>query len=125
MDFDRIAKRESMDPITKETGGDLGWVRHGTYSPEVERWLFGGSFQPALTPGQMSPVFDTPIGSYIVRVDRAQTGEVKARQILILPAVDSTDIARTHVLADSVAGLLGSGAVPFTTLDKKYHDYGG
>jgi peptidyl-prolyl cis-trans isomerase SurA len=124
VDFDRIAKRESMDPITKETGGDLGWVRHGTYSPEVERWLFGGSFQPALTPGQMSPVFDTPIGSYIVRVDRAQTGEVKARQILIFPAIDSADIARTRVLADSVAGLLRSGT-PFDTLAKKYHDYAG
>jgi peptidyl-prolyl cis-trans isomerase SurA len=123
-DFDRIAKRESMDPLTKETGGDLGWVRHGTYPPEVERWLFGGSFQQPLQPGQMSPVFETTIGSYIVRVDRAQTGEVKARQILILPAIDSSDIARTHKLADSVAALLKGGA-PFDTLTKKYHDYAG
>ena len=123
-DFDRIAKRESMDPLTKETGGDLGWVRHGTYSPEIERWLFGGSFQQALQPGQMSPVFDTPTGAYILRVDRAQTGEVKARQILIFPTIDSSDIARTNKLADSVAGLLRSGS-PFDTLAKKYHDYAG
>ena len=28
-DFEKIAKRESMDPQTKETGGDLGWARRG------------------------------------------------------------------------------------------------
>jgi peptidyl-prolyl cis-trans isomerase SurA len=123
-DFEKLAKRESMDPLTKETGGDLGWARRDQNVPEFDRWLFGGPFQAALQPGQLSPVVQTPYGFHIIRVDRVQPGEVKAHQILIVPKLDSTDFARTQKLADSVAQLWKSG-VPFDTLAKKYHDYAG
>jgi len=39
-DFALLAKRESMDPTTKETGGDLGWARRGQYVAEFERWVW-------------------------------------------------------------------------------------
>lgn len=123
-DFERIARRETNDLQTKDTGGDLGWIRRGDNLPEFDRWLFGGPFQAPLAPGQVSAVFETPYGFHIVRVDRVQTGEVKARQILIAPRIDSSDIARTAKLADSVAAMLKSG-VPFDTLAKKYHDFAG
>jgi peptidyl-prolyl cis-trans isomerase SurA len=123
-DFEKLAKRESMDPLTRETGGDLGWARRDQNVPEFDRWLFGGPFQAALQPGQLSPVVQTPYGFHIIRVDRVQPGEVKAHQILIVPKIDSADFARTEKLADSVAALWKSG-VPFDTLAKKYHDYGG
>ena len=123
-DFEQTARHESMDPLTKETGGDLGWARRGDNVPEFDRWLFGGPFLAPLSPGQLSPVFETSRGFHIVRVDRAQTGEVKSHQILIVPAIDSNDIARTARLADSVADRLRNG-VPFDTLAKKFHDYAG
>jgi peptidyl-prolyl cis-trans isomerase SurA len=123
-DFERIAKRESMDLQTKDTGGDLGWTRRGDNMAEFDRWLFGTPFQAALTPGQVSNVFETPYGFHIVRVDRVQTGEVKARQILIIPKIDSADIARTAKIADTVSNLWKKG-VPFDTLARKYHDYAG
>jgi peptidyl-prolyl cis-trans isomerase SurA len=123
-DFEKLAKRESMDPLTRETGGDLGWARRDQNVPEFDRWLFGGPFQAALQPGQLSPVVQTAYGFHIIRVDRVQPGEVKAHQILIVPKIDSADFARTEKLADSVAALWKSG-VPFDTLAKKYHDYGG
>lgn len=123
-DFEKIAKRESMDLASKETGGDLGWVRRADMLPEFERWLFGAGFQAPLAPGQISPVFETPFGFHIVRVERVQVGEVKARHILIAPKIDSADIARTKLLADSVAARWKAG-VPFDTLAKKYHDYAG
>ncbi len=123
-DFEKLAKRESMDPKTKDTGGDLGWARRNDNLPEFERWLFGTPYLAALSPGQMSPVVETPYGYHIIRVDRVQPGEVKAHQILIVPKIDSADIARTAVLADSVARLLKNG-VPFDTLARKYHDYPG
>jgi parvulin-like peptidyl-prolyl isomerase len=123
-DFERIAKRESMDLQTKDTGGDLGWLRRGETWPEFERFLFGGSFFAALPPGQPSPVIATAAGYHIIRVDRVQVGEAKAHQILIMPKIDSSDIARARVLADSVAIMLKNGT-PFDTLAKKYHDYAG
>jgi len=123
-DFEKIAKRESMDPQTRETGGDIGWARRGENVPEFDRWLFGNSFLAALQPGQMSPVIELPLGYYIIRVDRVQPGEVKAHQIVIAPKIDSLDVARAQKLADSVAKLWTGGA-PFDTLAKKYHDYAG
>ena len=123
-DFEQTARHESMDPLTKESGGDLGWARRGDNVPEFDRWLFGGPFLAPLAPGQLSSVFETARGFHIVRVDRVQTGEVKSHQILIMPGIDSSDVARTARLADSVADRLRHG-VAFDTLAKKFHDYAG
>jgi peptidyl-prolyl cis-trans isomerase SurA len=114
-DFEQIAKRESMDAASKELGGDLGWNRRGNMVPEFEQWMF------ALAPGQMSPVVETAFGYHIIRVDRVQPGEVKARHILIRPPIDSADIAAAKVRADSVLALWESG-VSFDSLVARYHD---
>ena len=122
--FEQLAKRESMHLQSKDQGGDLGWARRGDNVPEFERWLFGTPYLAALSPGQISPVFETALGFHIVRVDRVDGPEVKSHQILIMPKIDSSDIARTAKLADSVGKLLKAGT-PFDTLAKKYHDYAG
>ncbi len=115
-DFEKIAKRESMDPSTKDLGGDLGWQRRGEFVPEFERWYFG------LPPGQTSSVFETTFGYHIVRIDRVQPAEVKGRHILIIPKVDSTQVKIARRVADSVATALRDGA-KFEPLAKKYHDF--
>lgn len=114
-DFERVAKRESADSVTREQGGDLGWNRRGRMVPEFEQWMFG------LRPGDLSPVVQTAHGFHIIRVDRVQPGEVKARHILVKPAVDSLDEARAGAEADSVAQGWRAG-VPFDTLVKRHHD---
>jgi peptidyl-prolyl cis-trans isomerase SurA len=115
-DFEMLAKRESMDPGSRENGGDLGWNRRGRMVAEFDRWMF------ALAPGQLSPVIETPFGYHIVRVDRVQPGEVKARHILIAPKIDSADVERARLVADSVAAAWKAGA-PFDSLAKKHHDF--
>jgi peptidyl-prolyl cis-trans isomerase SurA len=115
-DFELLAKRESMDPGSRDNGGDLGWNRRGRMVAEFDRWMF------ALPPGQMSPVIETPFGYHIIRVDRVQPGEVKARHILIAPTIDSADVTRAHLEADSVAAAWKAGA-PFDSLAKKHHDF--
>lgn len=114
-DFELIAKRESMDPSSKPQGGDLGWNRRGTMVPEFDRVMF------ALPPGQVSPVIETPFGYHIIRVDRVQASEVKARHILISPTIDSSDVARAKLVADTVVDLMRKG-VSFDSLVAKYHD---
>jgi peptidyl-prolyl cis-trans isomerase SurA len=115
-EFERVAKRESADSVSREQGGDLGWNRRGVMVPEFEHWMF------ALHPGDLSPVVETVHGFHIIRVDRVQPGEVKARHILVRPRIDSADVALARAQADSVAQQLAAG-VPFDSLAKKYHDY--
>ncbi|MEO7368130.1 MAG: peptidylprolyl isomerase, partial [Gemmatimonadaceae bacterium] len=99
----------------KPQGGDLGWNRRGTMVPEFDRVMFG------LAPGQVSPVIETPFGYHIIRVDRVQAAEVKARHILISPTIDSSDVVRAKVVADTVVDLMKKG-VAFDSLVAKYHD---
>jgi peptidyl-prolyl cis-trans isomerase SurA len=118
-DFEQIAKRESADSGSRVNGGDLGWTRRGKMVPEFDRWLFG---YYALSPGQLSPVVESPFGYHIIRVDRVNAGEVKSRHILITPKIDSADVVAARREGDSVAVQWRHGA-PFDSLAKKHHDY--
>ena len=114
-DFESIAKRESQDPGSKELGGDLGWNRRGQMVPEFDRVMF------ALNPGVISPVVETTYGYHLIRVDKVQPAEVKARHIFIKFTVDSSDEVRVRKLADSVATAWRGGA-SFDTLSAHFHD---
>jgi peptidyl-prolyl cis-trans isomerase SurA len=114
-DFALVARRESMDPGSKERGGDLGWNRRGNMVKEFDAMMF------ALPVGRLSPIVETPFGYHIIRVDRAQPSEVKARHILIRPVVDSADVVRARLEADSVRRALDRGA-NFDSLAAIHHD---
>ncbi|MDQ2891165.1 MAG: peptidylprolyl isomerase [Gemmatimonadota bacterium] len=115
-DFEEMAKRESMDPGTKNVGGDLGWNRRGSgLVPEFEAMMF------ALRPGELSPIVKTSFGYHIIRVDRVQPAEVKARHILIAPVIDSNDVHLALLRADTVAEKWRKGT-NFDSLVVRYHD---
>jgi peptidyl-prolyl cis-trans isomerase SurA len=114
-DFALIAKRESMDPGTKDLGGDLGWHRRGDFVPEFDRIYF------AMPPGQISPPFKTSFGYHILKIDRVQPAEVKGRHILIRPEIDSADVAAARQEAELVAKQWRAGA-NFDSLVAKHHD---
>jgi peptidyl-prolyl cis-trans isomerase SurA len=75
----------------------------------------------ALPVGRVSPVIETAFGYHIIRVDRAQPSEVKARHILIRPSLDSNDVVRARLEADSVRLAIAAGA-NFDSLSAKHHD---
>jgi peptidyl-prolyl cis-trans isomerase SurA len=120
-DFAEMAKKYSMDPSTKDVGGDLGWNRRGgspgqpALVPAFEAMMF------SLRPGELSPLVRTSYGYHIIRVDRVQPGEVKGRHILIAPTVDSNDVHLAYMRADSVAAKWRKGA-NFDSLVARYHD---
>lgn len=114
-DFEKIAKRVSEDSGSAVQGGDLGWSRRGQMVPAFDEMMF------LLPPGQISPIVETQFGFHIIRVDRVQPAERKARHILIKPKYDSADVARASIRADSVLALWEKGTT-FDTLVARYHD---
>ena len=123
-EFEKIAKRESMDPQTRETGGDIGWARRGENVPEFDRWLFGSSFAAALQPGQMSPVVElhsATTSSASIACSRRGEGP---------PDRDHAEdrLARRCSSAEArptASRSCGWAARHSTRSPKKYHDYAG
>jgi peptidyl-prolyl cis-trans isomerase SurA len=116
-DFETIAKKESMDPSTKDDGGALPFVRRGKMVDAFDRAIFSG-----LPAGTVIPVVvETSFGFHIIRIDRVRPAEVKSSHILIVPKVDSSDVARAKLTADTVVTKWRSGT-PYDTLVKYYHD---
>ena len=114
-DFEAIAKRESMDPGSRELGGDLGWARRGMMVPAFDQMLF------ALSPNLVSPVVETVYGAHIIRVDRVRPAEVKARHILLKWKLDSADVVRSRAEADSTLAQWKRGT-SYDSLVVKHHD---
>jgi peptidyl-prolyl cis-trans isomerase SurA len=64
---------------------------------------------------------ETTFGFHIIRVDKVQPAEVKARHILIIPSLDSADERRANQLADSIANAWRTGT-RYDSLSAKFHD---
>ena len=115
-DFANVARRESMDPGSRDQGGDLGWARRGSgFVPEFERAIF------TLPPGVISDLVESSFGFHIIRVDRVQPAEVRSRHILIAPKLDSADVERARLTADSVL-TRWRGGESYDSLARRYHD---
>ena len=119
-------KRESMDPLTKESGGDLGWARRGDNVPEFDRWLFGGPFLAPLAPGQLSAgLRDGASGSTScasIACRRARSSRTRSSSC----RPDRLQRRRAHGASSPTAWPTGCAhGVAFDTLAKKFHDYAG
>lgn len=63
-DFAELAKKYSIDPSAKATGGDIGYHPKGTLIPEYEQAAF------KLTKvGQVSPAVKTQLGYHIIKLE--------------------------------------------------------
>lgn len=104
-DWDVLARRFSDDPGSRETGGDLGWVRQGEgLVQDFERMAF------SIRPGIISPIFRSDFGYHILQVRRVQGAERQVRHILISPEITEDDLERARVRADSVVEAIQDGA---------------
>ncbi len=74
-----------------------------------------------LRPGDVSEPVETAFGYHLIKVERVQPGEVEARHILFVPAIDSTNLALARARADTVYQALRAGA-NFDSLARIYAD---
>ena len=103
-DWEVLARRFSDDPGSKESGGELGWVKQdGQMVAEFERAVF------ATRPGDVVGV-KTQFGYHVLQVRRTQGAERQVRHILVSPEITPADVERARVRADSVASALREGA---------------
>lgn len=114
-DFATAARRFSQDPGSREQGGELDWFRRGTMVQEFEAVAF--SFRP----GFISDPVESPFGFHIIQVQRIQGPEVKARHILLRPAMGQAEADSARALAERVRQALLAGA-SLDSLQRIHHD---
>ncbi len=68
-DFTELARRESIDPGTKDKAGDLGFFSRGKMTPNFEKAVF------ALEAGEISEVVKTPYGYHIIKVEEKKPAQ--------------------------------------------------
>src|ERR1035437_2085832 len=116
-DVETIAKKESMDPGSRDQGGSMPFTRRGLMVEPFDRAIFSGA-----PPGTVIPVVvETTFGFHIIRLDRVQPAQVKSSHILIIPHLDSADLARAQLLADTVI-TTRRARTRYDSLLKSYHD---
>jgi peptidyl-prolyl cis-trans isomerase D len=71
-DFAELAKKNSDDPGSKDQGGELGWIKHGTTVPQFDQTSF------AQQPGQISGLVRTQYGYHIIQTEEKQDAHVKS-----------------------------------------------
>jgi len=75
-DFGELAAQYSLDPETKDSGGDLGWLSEGMLSPEYRAVAFD------LEPGQWSDPISTPQGYVVIMVLERKIRELDPRALM-------------------------------------------
>jgi len=90
--FAALAKAHSIDPATKDKGGDLGVLRKGRVLPEFDRVVF------EMKPGQFSDVVRTSYGYHIIRVQSRRTQKP-------LSVDDVRDELRAQIIKDKETAL--------------------
>lgn len=117
-DFATAARRFSQDPGSRDQGGSLNWFRRGVMVPEFEKVAF------SLKPGMISDPVESPFGFHIIQVERSQPAEVQARHILLIPEIDSANVAKARALANQLHQAVARGA-SMDSLQRLYHDPAG
>lgn len=61
-DFGEIVRTYSEDKLSREKGGDLGWIKEGSIDPVLSERAF------ALEPGEVSKPFETAFGFHVIKL---------------------------------------------------------
>lgn len=116
-DFNDMARRHSIDPSARRTGGDFGWLGANQAPYEIEEAVYE-------TPvGHTSKAVET--GGYLYLIHptdrRENVGEVHGAHILV-QFKEGLDTAAAHARIDSIYDILQANKSSFENLAKKHSD---
>lgn len=99
-DFAALAHTHSADLLSKDAGGDLGWVERGTLEPVLDEAAF------ALAAGQVSEVLESGLGLHVLKVEEKQAvgtrplEDVRDQIVATLRELGADQTARDALAAD-------------------------
>jgi peptidyl-prolyl cis-trans isomerase SurA len=115
-DFAELAKKYSDDPGSGREGGNLGWMKRGSFVSEFEATLYN------LEKDQVSEIVETEFGFHVIQLQGRRGNIVQSRHILIKPEITSADLAATASKLDSIANLIRKDSISFTLAVKRFGD---
>lgn len=94
--FEKLAKEFSMDPGSKNKGGNLGWVKRGSLLKNFEETTF------TIKTKTISDPIETEVGFHILEVSERKGDRAKVRHILIIPEITKEDERRAFNFANTL-----------------------
>ena len=95
-DFGGLASSYSMDPGSKNKGGNLGWVKRGSLLKNFEEVVF------TIKTETISEPIETEVGYHILEVFERKGDRARVRHILIIPQITKEDEKRAFDFALSL-----------------------
>ena len=111
--FASLASSFSMDPGSKNKGGDLGWVKRGSLLKNFEETAF------TIKTKTISEPIETEVGYHILEVFERKGDKARVRHILITPKITNEDEKKAFNFAVSLKDSCSS-LVLFKAFTKKY-----
>lgn len=115
--FSAMAALYSQDPGSANKGGLYEHIQRGQFVPEWDAWAF------KLKPNEISEVFETVYGYFIVQLIQRRGDEVDARSLLISPKIESEDLFKAKLALDTIYDKLSADSIMnFSDATLKYSD---
>ncbi len=114
--FEETARRYSMDPGSKNAGGDLGFAARGQMVSQFEAAAL------KLKPGEISMPVESDFGIHLIKLIERRGNEYHSKHILITPDPNMNDINRTKRFLDSIRTEIINENMSFETAAKEYSE---
>ncbi|HET8962722.1 MAG TPA: peptidylprolyl isomerase, partial [Chitinophagales bacterium] len=115
--FAAMAALYSQDPGSASKGGLYEGIQRGQFVPEWDAWAF------RMKPNEVSEVFETVYGYFIIQLIQRRGDIVDARSLLIAPKVEPTDLLNAKLALDSIYDYLSKNdSINFAAAAAKFSD---
>lgn len=114
--FPAMAALYSEDPGSASKGGLYEHIQRGQFVPEWDAWAF------KLKPNEISEVFESVYGYFVIQLIERRGDEVDARSLLIAPKVEASDLLKAKLALDTIYTKLLTDTISFSDAAAKYSD---